>query len=80
MSVFYVLMAGWMIVGFFRVGRRPKNYVHPGKLPIVGVWNMFDETRFTEDGIEYHRRLIRFMAETLVVCVVGLILQGIFSG
>jgi hypothetical protein len=77
-NAFYVLVAGWMIVGLVRVGRVPKNYVHPGKLPIVAVWNVFDETRFTQEGIEYHRRVIRFMGQTLVVFVVALILKAIF--
>jgi hypothetical protein len=74
---FIVFIGVWSVVGLIRVGLRPKNYVQPGKLPIVAFWNLFDEKRFTAEAIAYHRRMLRFMGESLIALVIGAFLMSV---
>jgi hypothetical protein len=70
----YGLVAAFVIGLVLTAPKKPENYTHPGKLPLVGFWNLFDSSRFTEEGIAYHRRLLRWTALWAGVAIAGGIL------
>jgi hypothetical protein len=35
------------------------RYRKDGGIPLVGFWNVFDESKFTPEAIEFHRRRLR---------------------
>lgn len=80
MKVFWILFFAWVMYSAIRVGLPPANYVRPGKLPIVAFWNFLDGTRFTDEAIAYHNRILKLAAQACAIVFVGLILQAIFTG
>jgi hypothetical protein len=74
MKVFWILFFAWTMYAGVRVGVPPANYVQPGKLPVVAFWNFLDRTRFTDEAIAYHKRLLKFTTQAGAIAVVGLIL------
>ena len=74
----YILIAVILIGAVVTHPKKPENYTQPGKLPLVGFWNVFDPTRFTEEGIAYHRRTLWWTGVWGVVAVVGgILIQGL---
>jgi hypothetical protein len=71
-STEFILFAAVVIGAFLTRPKKPENYTHPGKLPLVGFWNLFDSARFTEEGIAYHRRVLRWAGMWGGVAIVGL--------
>lgn len=73
-TVIWTIWFAWAAFRAFQVGPPPENYVKPGKLPFVAVWNLFDEDRWTDEGIAYHRSVLKFTAEALAVFLAGQLL------
>lgn len=77
-TAWYILIAAIGIGALLTRPKRPENYTQPGKLPLVGFWNVFDRSRFTEEGIAYHRRALRWTALWGAVAIVGgILIQGL---
>ncbi len=74
----YILIAAIGIGAAFTHPKEPENYTHPGKLLLVGFSNVFDPSRFTEEGIAYNRRMLRWTGLWGVIAIIGAILiQGL---
>jgi hypothetical protein len=77
------LPAGLVFLAVFVVGGNwlerknnppPAKYRKDGGLPWIGFWNLFDESKFTPEAIEYHRRRLRSMPYFIAAFVLGWIL------
>lgn len=54
------LVAGYLLMMLRFAPRRPKQYNRPDKVAIGTPFNLFDSTRWTEEGVEYNKRSLQF--------------------
>ena len=47
------------------------RYHKDGGTPWVAFWNVFDESKFTPEAIEYHRRRLRSIPAFLLIFALG---------
>jgi hypothetical protein len=47
------------------------RYRKDGGIPLVAFWNMFDESKFTPEAIEFHRRRLLAIPVLLAVFALG---------
>jgi hypothetical protein len=66
----FVLGGNWLEA---RRNPRPPitNYRKDGGMPWVAFWNLFDESKFTPQAIEFHRRRLRAIPILLAAFAVG---------
>jgi hypothetical protein len=67
----FVILVNWIA---WKRNPPPAKYRKDGGLPFVGFWNLFDESKFTPEAVEYHRRRLRSIPVTLGALVIGWVL------
>ena len=76
LPAFVVFIAAYVLAAnLIEHKRNPRpplaKYRKDGGVHWVGFWNLFDESIFTAEAIEFHRRRLLFVPFALVALVVG---------
>jgi hypothetical protein len=80
MPVALTCLIGFVICGIWFERRwnpmpPPERYQRdPKRLPLVAFWNLLDESRWTPEGVTFHRKRMLFSFWTIVVFACGWLL------
>jgi hypothetical protein len=70
----FVVLGNWFERRWNPMPPRERYQRDPNRVPIVAFWNLFDERRWTAEGIAFHRRRMVFAFWAVLVFGCGWLL------